>query len=129
MLMLSYWLNYQASEAPFGFHVTNVLIHLLNGCLVFLIVRKLLKRETPDWLLPAFAAAVFLLHPIQTEAVAYIAGRSETLSVFFFLSAFAVFLFRKEQAVSWKSPPRCYCCSAPRWPPRNTRWFCPRCCC
>ncbi len=53
-------------------------------------------------LLPAFAAAVFLLHPIQTESVSYIAGRSEALSVLFFLAAFAVFLYRRSAAVSWQ---------------------------
>ena len=87
------------------------------------------ERETLDWLLPAFRGRGFPVDPIQTEAVAYIAGRSETLSVFFFLSAFAVFLFRKDRRSPGKSPPRCYCCSAPRWPPRNTRRFRPRCCC
>ena len=102
LLMLSYWLNYQHSPAPFGFHVVNVLIHLLNGVFIFVIVRKLLRRDSSDWLLPAFAAAVFLLHPIQTEAVSYIAGRSETLSVLFFLAAFTVFLCRPSPIVSWK---------------------------
>jgi tetratricopeptide (TPR) repeat protein len=102
LLMFSYWVNYQLSQAPFGFHVTNVLIHLLNSLLVFSITRKLLQPGSSDVLLPAFAAAVFLLHPIQTEAVSYVAGRSEGLSVLFFLAAFAVFLYRRSPAVSWK---------------------------
>jgi tetratricopeptide (TPR) repeat protein len=102
LLMFSYWLNYQLSQAPFGFHFTNVLIHLLNGFLVFSIVRKLLRPESSDWLLPAFAAAVFLFHPIQTEAVSYIAGRSEALSVMFLLAAFTVFLYRPNPVVSWR---------------------------
>jgi tetratricopeptide (TPR) repeat protein len=45
-------------------------------------------------LLAILAAALFLLHPVQTESVAYIAGRSETLSVFFFLLAYTAFLYR-----------------------------------
>lgn len=107
MLMSSYWLNYQVSQNPFGFHVTNVLIHLASGFLVFFIVRKLLQLGSPSasssHSLPAgFAAAVFLLHPLQTESVAYIAGRSESLSIFFFLAAFAVFLYRRSPAVSWR---------------------------
>ncbi|MGO4880830.1 MAG: hypothetical protein ACLP59_08415 [Bryobacteraceae bacterium] len=103
LLMFSYWLNYQTSQAPGGFHVTNVFIHLLNGILIFLIARKFLRPESSDWLLPAFAAAVFLLHPIQTESVSYIAGRSESLSVLFFLAAFAVFLYRPSPEISWKA--------------------------
>ena len=103
LLMFSYWINYQFSQAPLGFHAVNIPIHLLNSFLIFLIARKLALRESPDWILPAFAAAVFLLHPIQTESVSYIAGRSETLSVFFFLAAFAVFLYRRRPEVSWKT--------------------------
>ena len=102
LLMFSYWVNYQFSPAPDGFHVINFLCHLLNSILLFFIARKLLQPGSPDGLLPAFAAAVFLFHPIQTEAVSYIAGRSECLSVLFFLGAFAVFLYRRTPAVSWK---------------------------
>jgi len=103
LLMLSYWINSQIAQTPAGFHITNVFIHLLNGILIFLLVRKFLGPESNDWMLPGFAAAVFLLHPIQTECVAYIAGRSESLSVFFFLAAFAVFLYRPTPAISWKT--------------------------
>ena len=102
LLMFSYWVNYRFSQAPPGFHVVNLLIHLLNSILIFFVARKLALRESPDWRLPAFAAAVFLLHPIQTESVSYIAGRSESLSVFFFLAAFTVFLYRPAPAISWK---------------------------
>jgi len=52
-------------------------------------------------LLAGFAAAVFLLHPAQTEAVAYVAGRSEALSDMFVFAAFTVFLYRGRRAVSW----------------------------
>ena len=103
LLMLSYWVNYQFSQTPGGFHAVNLLIHLLNSLLIFFIARKFLQRESADWLLPAFAAAVFLFHPIQTESVSYIAGRSESLSVFFFLAAFAVFLYRPSPEISWQA--------------------------
>ncbi|HLY19316.1 MAG TPA: tetratricopeptide repeat protein [Bryobacteraceae bacterium] len=107
LLMFSYWLNYQFSQEPYGFHITNVFIHLLNTLLIFLVVRKMQQLSSPAspassyTLLSAFAATVFLLHPIQTESVSYIAGRSESLSVLFFLAAFAVFLYRGTAAVSW----------------------------
>lgn len=101
LLMLSYWINYQWSREPFLFHVFNVVFHSVNSALVFLIARKLLG--TSDTLLAGFAAAVFLLHPVQTESVAYVAGRSEDLSVLFFLAAFAVFLYRRSAAASWKT--------------------------
>ena len=45
-------------------------------------------------------AGLFLLHPVQTESVSYIASRSETLSVFFVLAAFVVFLYRRTEDIA-----------------------------
>ncbi|MCS6953208.1 MAG: tetratricopeptide repeat protein [Bryobacterales bacterium] len=108
LLMLTFWLNYRLSELePYTYHLFNLLFHVANAVLVFWVVRKALtlagdgtatvRRE----LLAAFASAVFLLHPVQTEAVAYVASRSENLSVLFFLAAFALFLYRRHEAISW----------------------------
>jgi protein O-mannosyl-transferase len=44
---------------------------------------------------------VYLLHPAQAESVAYLAGRAEVVSVMFAFAAFAIFLYRREKAVSW----------------------------
>ena len=106
LLMLSYWVNARISQDdPFSYHATGVLIHAISAALVFLIVRKLLEWsqsavEWRDWL-AGFAAALFLLHPAQTEAVAYIAGRSEALSAMFFFAAFTVFLYRRAAEIRW----------------------------
>src|SRR6185437_13711492 len=105
VLMASYWFNFHLSgRDTLSYHVVNVLIHTVNVCLIFLIVRKILewagiagKRRD---LLSAFAAALFLAHPLQTESVAYIAGRSESLSALFLLAAYAVFLYRRKDTVS-----------------------------
>ena len=101
LLMLTYWMNYQLSKEPYSFHVFNVILHVVNSVLIFAIVRKL--AQTTDDLLPAFAAAIFLLHPIQTESVSYIASRSEDLSVLFFLGAFTIFVygFERSAGLSW----------------------------
>jgi protein O-mannosyl-transferase len=104
--MLTYWLNVKASgEDPFSYHVLGVLLHLVASALVFPIVRRLLELAGASTgrrnLLAGFAAAVFLLHPVQTEAVAYVAGRSEVLSVMFAYAAFALFVCRRTPAVSW----------------------------
>ncbi|MEJ7609225.1 MAG: hypothetical protein WKF37_23870 [Bryobacteraceae bacterium] len=106
LLMITYWFNYQSSGLdPYPYHAVNVLLHTINSVLVYLVVRKFLgmvsevgwKRET----LAIFSGLLFLLHPVQTEAVAYIVGRSETLSVLFFLLAFAAFLYRQSEDVTW----------------------------
>ena len=103
LLMLSYWLNFQMSGAnTSSYHFFNVALHLLNGVWIYLAVWKIVDwAGTVRWtreLTAAFAAGLFLLHPLQTESVTYIASRSETLSVFFFLAAFVVFLYSLPKA-------------------------------
>src|SRR6266852_6324738 len=61
---------------PIGFHVTNVLLHMLNVMLLFTLSRRL-TDDRDRGVLVAFAAAVlFATHPMMTEAVGYITGRS-----------------------------------------------------
>jgi len=107
LLMFSYWVNFKLSERDtYSYHVLNLLLHLANSAAVFLIVRCILARKLTEQsclnILSAFAAALFLLHPIQTESVAYVAGRSEVLSAFFFLYAFAIFLYQPVQGIGWR---------------------------
>lgn len=78
---------------PAPYHVLNLLLHLVNGWLVFGIVKKLLERAgRGSARAAAFGAGLFLLHPLQTEAVAYIASRSEVLCALFAYAACYVFL-------------------------------------
>ena len=110
MLMASFWLNHQwAGGDPFAYHVTNVVLHFLTSVIVALIAIRLLEWAAggpghtglANPLLGIFAGALFLVHPIQTESVAYIASRSETLSVLFYYAAFCVFLYRRTESISW----------------------------
>ncbi|MCC7176220.1 MAG: tetratricopeptide repeat protein [Bryobacterales bacterium] len=108
LLMFSFWINNRwAGTEPYTYHLWNVLAHLVNAVLVFLIARKILAAARAgegrrEWL-AAFAGAVFLLHPVQTESVAYVASRSENLSALFYFAAAAVFLYRKRAAIGWLS--------------------------
>ena len=100
--MLSFGINYWLSgEDPFSYHVVNLLLHLVNGLLVYRIARLLaaLKGGRVPF---AFAAALFLLHPVQTESVSYISGRAYSLSALFFLAAFTLFLERRTEGLSWR---------------------------
>lgn len=65
---------------PEGFHVTNILVHALNGILVFLIFRRWFTGP-----LPLMAALAWLSLPIHTEVVAWISGRGMSLATFFVL--------------------------------------------
>jgi tetratricopeptide (TPR) repeat protein len=70
-----------------GFHVTNLLLHALNGWLVFLLARGLLGSP----LAGLASAVVYLVHPMQTEAVVSVVGRSELLAATLFFSAWLAF--------------------------------------
>jgi tetratricopeptide (TPR) repeat protein len=70
-----------------GFRITNLLIHALNGWLVFLLARGLLGSP-----MAALASAVvYVVHPAQTEAVVSIVGRSELLAAGFLFAAWLAF--------------------------------------
>ena len=103
---LSFWANYRLGGTdPTGYHWLNLLLHLGSSVLVTLIIRKLLSLSgtsgnTRDTL-AAFGGLIFLLHPLQTEAVTYVASRSEVLAVFFLWAAFGHFLYRKQVSSTW----------------------------
>ena len=88
LTILSFSLEYPIWHlwAP-GFHLVNLLLHTLNGWLVFLLVSGLL--ESPVAALAA--AVVYIIHPMQTEAVVSIVGRSELLAATFFFTAWLAF--------------------------------------
>ncbi|MBN2406988.1 MAG: tetratricopeptide repeat protein [Elusimicrobia bacterium] len=84
----TYALNYHMGKLdPLGYHIFNLLLHLLNTLLVFLISKKVFSGigiKDPHY--PAgYAAFLFAVHPINTEAVTYIYGRSNLLAAFFML--------------------------------------------
>ena len=72
---------------PSGHHWTSLLIHMLNVILLFL----LLERVTLAKWKSAFVAALFALHPLNVESVAWIAERKNVLSTFFFLLALGAY--------------------------------------
>ena len=67
-------------EWPGGHHVTNLLLHMATTIVLFLAFRRL----TGNWRRSAFVAAVFAVHPLRVESVAWISERKDVLSGFFF---------------------------------------------
>jgi len=68
---------------PAGHHVVSVLIHAANAVLLFLVLQEATALVWPSW----FVAALFALHPVNVESVAWAAERKNVLSMFFFLLA------------------------------------------
>jgi hypothetical protein len=107
---LSFALNYQVGRLgaalfgtrpldPLPFHVVNLLIHLLNGWLLYRIVSTLLARQRiaagdfmPPRMIAALSAALWLVHPLQSQAVSYVYQRIELLAALAALATCAAFL-------------------------------------
>ena len=66
------------------YHFTNLLFHVLSVVLVFTLLRKLKSGDLPAFLF----AAIFAVHPVLTQAVAWIPGRNDMLLCIFLLSGF-----------------------------------------
>jgi len=81
--LMSFWfmLNYKIwGLRPWGFHLTQLLLHLLNSVLVFLIFKKFFNKN-----LVFLLTLIFCIHPANVESVAYISASQEILYTFFLL--------------------------------------------
>jgi tetratricopeptide (TPR) repeat protein len=94
-------LNYKFNELDvFGYHVVNLIIHILSSVLVFVLTGLLVNSKSIKQLyiinnriyIQLFTALIFAVHPIQTQSVTYIIQRMESLSGMFYLGAL-VFYF------------------------------------
>lgn len=77
-----------------AFLLLNVLIHLINACLIFFLIKKLFKKD----FLAFLTSILWVVHPIHTEAVTYMSGIADPLIVFFGLSSFLCYVnFRQKK--------------------------------
>ncbi|MCX6234218.1 MAG: tetratricopeptide repeat protein [Bacteroidetes bacterium] len=90
-----------------GYHLVNILLHVLNAWLVYLLILKLLSfRRLSDeritnnkYIIALFAALLFLVHPIQTQAVSYVVQRMTSLSALFYLTAVYLYILGRLEFV------------------------------
>ena len=92
-LFLTFAFNYIISGVkPLGYHLISNGFHILNAVLIFFfLLLAFRKRFVAFW-----GVLLWLVHPLQTEAVTYISGRGDPLNVFFMLSAFLIFIEREK---------------------------------
>ena len=76
-----------------GYHVTNVLLHLLSALLLFM----LFNRMTGEIWKSAFVAAVFALHPLRVESVVWIAKRRDLLCILFSIFTLLLYVYYVEK--------------------------------
>lgn len=103
VVTLSYFIDYALWKLnPFGFHLTNVLLHTLNSVLFFFLLmwfsasRHILSLSSRTKI-SFIGALIFLCHPVLTEAVNAISYREDLLAGTFFLSSFILFIKAKRQ--------------------------------
>jgi tetratricopeptide (TPR) repeat protein len=81
---------------PWGFHLVNIMLHAGVSVLVFLIAARVLSQSDkpgPFFFSPAFVAAeIYAVHPIHTEAVAWVAGLPDVAFTFFSLLSFYLYM-------------------------------------
>lgn len=93
VLSLSYFMDAAVwGKNPFGYHLTSFLIHLLNSALVYFLFCLLFGQGA----LSFWAALIFSVHPIQTEAVSVIGFRADLLGgLWILLSSISWIVFRR----------------------------------
>ncbi|MDO8990408.1 MAG: hypothetical protein Q7U91_12340 [Sideroxyarcus sp.] len=90
LLKLTYTLNWTMDTGAAGFHLTNLLIHWFNAFLVYRLAQAYAGQQWQRNSLrhvPLLTALLFAVHPVHTEAVSYICGRSASLMTLLYLSA------------------------------------------
>jgi tetratricopeptide (TPR) repeat protein len=94
VVVLSYLLDQAlfGRGAAAGPHVTNVICHLLATLAVWLLARRLLRRLATGDIAALVAATLFAVHPIHTEAVSWVTGRSDALATMLLLPALLLLL-------------------------------------
>jgi len=98
LVTLSYFFNYHIWKLiPLGFRFFQVIIHLLNLILIFLILKKIFSSQGIKYSkeISALAALLFAVHPVNVESVAYLGSIGEILYTFFILLAFLYFIKNK----------------------------------
>jgi len=89
LTLLSYALEYRFFKLnPFAYHLTNLILHLMNGLLVFWLM-MMLKGGVFTSLV---VSLLFGIHPLHVESVAWISERKDLLCSFFFLGSLVVYL-------------------------------------
>jgi len=109
---LTFALNYYIHRYQVtGYHLVNIIIHIVNAFLVFLVVRQtLLLRAIKPGMIPLFAAMLWMTHPVHIQSVTYIVQRMTSMAaMFYMLSLFCYIAARRRQREQARRPEKKVC--------------------
>lgn len=107
--MLSFAANYHFHQIKVeGYHLVNIAIHIVNGLLVYWLCQLTYsfqrghRKLSVSWvrILSFFAAAIFITHPMNTQAITYICQRFASLATLFYLSSLCFYIQGRRSASS-----------------------------
>jgi hypothetical protein len=93
-------------QEPWGYKLHNLIIHLINGFLIFWLLLKILPSMVKDislekvYWVAGITAALWLLHPLMVSTVLYVVQRMAQLATLFTLLALLIFIFAREQLLA-----------------------------
>ncbi len=88
-IFFSYMVDYKLwGTNPAGYHLSNIILHILSTVLVFLILLKIFS----DLKFSLFSSLIFAVHPVHTESVTWISGRTDVLCTLLLLLSFNAYL-------------------------------------
>jgi tetratricopeptide (TPR) repeat protein len=94
LLLLSFAIDFQFwGFNPLGYHLINTILHIISAFLGFILLYRLTNKH---FLLSFLPALFFLIHPLQTEAVSYVAGRADPLSTVFTLGSLILYTYFRD---------------------------------
>jgi tetratricopeptide (TPR) repeat protein len=95
----SYMLDHQfCGLNPWGYHLTNVELHAATAALLFLVLREMTGRFWPS----ALVAALFAVHPLRAESVAWVTERKDVLSGLFFMLTIGAYVRYARKREAWR---------------------------
>src|ERR1051326_6757646 len=116
LLYVTFAANFAAGgQNVWGYHLVNLLLHLLNGLLIYFLALRiwaisrfsgggpLARSPIPEQAttFALLAALFFIIHPVQTESVTYVSSRSELLSTLFYIVAVLLFIRKAPEKIGF----------------------------
>jgi tetratricopeptide (TPR) repeat protein len=97
------WLSHMTDVSLFGMdpgkhHLVSLLFHAANSVLLFVLIKRMTARQAESWIV----AALFAIHPLHVESVAWISERKDVLCAFFFLLTLLAYARYREKPGAWR---------------------------